>query len=575
VKKKVGRPQKEIKTKRVQCIIPEAVLQELDDKVKLLPKNERDRSKVITSAINEWLKPNRKKRLKNLYLKFFGFRDSSIEKGLFENLNTVVENDSDLDILMIIQQKIILGENPNDDEIDRFNKLLEKQKFYIDKSLKLNCSSNLVRLFTEKLFLNKFYPMKDYAGYCKECGVFFYKEKAKQLFHSPVCKLKYYEKIKKNKHTPQKESLIIANEENVRNKILNEKVNISEILRSINPNKNAIETVKELINGICILSGYKFSIFKELLLNSKGKSDDILRLTIIFQGEYIEELTKRYDISVLKNYTVENFADDMAKEFLPETGRMRIQFKKFVLKSITPNRFNARKNFILGSGYLENKQDRIIALNNGIKYYETTFEREYDLNNDKSLIFEKRNNILMAKTELIQYEEDLDKRIKLDVELLKENRLNLGIYFYLICNYCTKLQEKNEEKYRIKIIYYYKCFRRIKRVLGLLNLNKIQSERRMFKELSTIPIFLQHYAKITTFAAIALVMNKNTEEALEVINQPDVKYISDEDKEMAALAYSMIFSDLKNVDKGIEYLEKLNLQPDLFEKSKAFLLKNS
>ena len=65
------------------------------------------------------------------------------------------------------------------------------------------------------------------------------------------------------------------------------------------------------------------------------------------------------------------------------------------------------------------------------------------------------------------------------------------------------------------------------------------------------------------------------EEALEVINQPDVKYISDEDKEMAALAYSMIFSDLKNVDKGIEYLEKLNLQPDLFEKSKAFLLKNS
>ncbi len=572
MKKKVGRPKKDIKTSRVQCIIPETVKQELDERIKLLPKNDRDRSKVITLAINEWLKPNKKKRLKNLYIKFFGFIDPSLDKGLFGNLNTIVEKDDDLEILDIIQEKLVSGENPNNDEIERFNNLLAKQKFYIDKSLKLNCTSTQVRILAEMLFLNRSYPMKDYAGYCKECGVFFYKEKAKQRFHSPVCKLKYYEKMKKNNQDPRKESKILSVEKDIKDKTLETGLNISEILRSIDPNKNIIETVKELINEICLLSGYKFSIFKELWQNGKGKLDEITRLTNLFINDYIEELTKRYDISVLKNYTVENFADDIAKDFFPEIGRMRIQLKKWLLKFLTPNRFNARRDLALGSGYLEDKQDRIIALNNGIKYYENTFEKEYDLDNNKQLIFEKRGNILLAKTELIQYEEDLDKRIELYIKLLNENRLNLGAYYYLICTYCEKLLEKNEEKYRSKVIYYYKCFRRIKKVSGLLRLNRIQSERRMFKELSTFPIFLQHYAKVTAFTAIALVMNKKAEEALEIMNQPGVKYISAEDKEIAAVAYSMIFRDLKNVDKGIEYLEKLDLQPELFEKNKKRLI---
>lgn len=572
MKKKVGRPQKEIKTKRVQCIIPETVLDELDDKIKQLPKNERDRSKIITTAINEWLRPNRKKRVKNLYLKFFGFRDSSLDKGLWGDLNTVVEKDSDLDILLIIQKKIILGESPNDNEIELFNKLLAKQKFYIDKSLRLNCSSNLVRILTEKLFLNKCYPLKDYAGYCKECGVFFYKEKAKQLFHSPVCKLKYYDRIKKNRHTPQKESLIIANERNVRDKLLKERLNITEILRAIGSEKNAIETVKELIKSICIVSGNKFSIFKELWQNGVGKLDEFLRLSTIFYNDYIEELIRRHtikgDISVLKNYTVDNLADDMANDFFPEIGRMRIQFKKWLLKSLTPNRFNARRDLILGSSYLKKDQDCINALNKTVDYYQNTFEKEYSLNNDKQLTFEKKNNLILAKTFLIRYEKDLDKRINLYVELLNENRLNLGAYAHLILTYF----EKDVEKYKLKIIYYYKCFSRIKKALGILKVNKINSERRIFKELSTCPIFLKTFAILTVLTSLVLIKNEQPNEALEILTQPDVKYITDEEKDLASEAYVSIFCALKNSEKGIEALESLDLKPEIFKEKKKKLL---
>lgn len=577
MKKKVGRPQKEIKTKRVQCIIPETVLQELDDKVKLLPKNERDRSKVITSAINEWLKPNKKKRLKNLYLKFFGFIDYSLDKGLWGKLNTVLENDEELAILETIEKKLVLGETIKDSEIEAFNKILAKQKFYIDKSFRLNCVSTQVRILAEMLFLNRCYPIKEYAGYCKECGVFFYKEKAKQLFHSPVCKMKYYEKIKKNNRDPFKESKILANEKDVRDKVLKEKLNLSEILRSIDPDKNIIDTVKELIKNICILSGNKFSIFKKLWENGIAKRDERTRLEIAFFTEYYEELIKRYkvkyNINVLKNYTVENFADDIVNDFFSETGNMKIQLKKWLLKSITSNRFNVEKNLIAYrylQNTLDNKQDYINVLNNTIEYFENTFEKEYGLNivNDNL----KRECIISAKTELFQFEEDLDKLINLYTELLKENRLNLGAYFYLIEACFSKI---SEEKYRLKIIYYYKCVRRIKNALGLFGVNKIKSEKRQLKEIFTFPNFLKHYGRLTAITATALAINKKAEEALEIMNQPDVKYISDDDKEYAALAYSMIFSVLKNVDKGIEYLEKLNLQPDLFEKSKAFLLKNS
>lgn len=583
MKKKVGRPQKEIKTKRVQCIIPETVLQELDDKVKLLPKNERDRSKIITSAINEWLKPNKKKRLKNLYIKFFGFRDSFLYKDLFGIFNTDSEKDNDLEILDIIRAKAISGESPNDTEIERFNNLLAKQKFYIDKSLKLNCTSTQVSILAEMLFLNRSYPMKDYAGYCKECGVFFYKEKAKQLFHSQVCKMKYYERIKKSNKDPHKESEILTKEEKLRNKILKENLNISEILRSIDSDKNAIDTVKELIKKICNLSGNKFSILKKLWGNGIIKRDEKMRLELTFLKKYSEELIKKYkpynDINVLKNYTVESFTDDIVKDFFSETGNMKIQLKKWLLKSITPNRFNTEKNVIVYL-YLYNfynldiKKDYINALNNYIEYYENTFESEYGLSSENFFI--KKNIIIFAKTELAQFEEDLDKRINLYTELLKENRLNLGAYCYLIYAYYYLLysEKLEEEECSKKIIYYYKCVRRIKNTSGLFRVDKIKSEKRQLKEISTYPNYLINYGVLTAAAAIAFVYNEQTEEALKIMNQPDVKFISDNDKKLASYAYCLIFSDLEDVDKGIEYLEKLDLQPDLFEERKSFLLEN-
>lgn len=577
--RKIGRPLKEVKTKRVQCIIPETVLQDLDKRVGLLPKSERDRSKVITLAINEWLKPNKKKRSKNVYLKFFGFIDYFLYKGLWGSLNTILENDKELEILNNIKKKLVLGESPDDKEIECFNNLLAKQKFYIDNSLKLNCSSKPVMILAEMLFLNRSLPMKDYAGYCKECGVFFYKEKAKQLFHSPICKLKYYEKIKKSNQNPLKESRILAIEKDIKDKALKSPINISEILRSIDPNKNNIDTVKELVKGISNLSGNKFSIFKELWKNIIGKTDELLRLGIDFFNQYIDELIKKIiakgNINALKNYTIENFADDVATDFFAETGKMKNELKKWLLKSLTPNRFYARKNFVLGTGYLEKEQEKIEALNKSIEYYENTFEKEYNLNNNKLYSFEKNFYIIIAKTELIQYEKNLDKRIELYVELLKEDRLNLGIYLYLICTYFVKLQEKNEEKYRLKIIYYYKCFRRIKKALGLLGVNKIKSEKRFYKELSTCPIYLQHYPILTAITAYVLAANGQTKEALETINQPDARYVSDKHKNIAANVYIYIFSILKDTKKGIEALEKLDLKPETFEEKKKKLLEES
>lgn len=579
--RKVGRPLKEVKTKRVQCIIPETVLQDLDKRVGLLPKSERDRSKVITLAINEWLKPNKKKRSKNVYLKFFGFIDYFLYKGLWGSLNTILENDKELEILNNIKKKLVLGESPDDKEIECFNNLLAKQKFYIDNSLKLNCSSKPVMILAEMLFLNRSLPMKDYAGYCKECGVFFYKEKAKQLFHSPICKLKYYEKIKKSNQNPLKESRILAIEKDIKDKALKSPINISEILRSIDPNKNNIDTVKELVKGISNLSGNKFSIFKELWKNSIGKIDELLRLGTVFGAQYIDELIKKIiakgNINALKNYTIENFADDVATDFFAETGKMKNELKKWLLKSLTPNRFYALKNCVLGlrTGYLEKEQEKIEALNKSIKYYENTFEKEYNLNNNKLYSFEKNYYIIIAKTELIQYEKNLDKRINLYNELLKENRLNLGVYLGLFFTYFNKYSEQEEEKYRLKIIYYYKCFRRIKKALGLLGVNKIKSDRRGFKELSTCPIYLQHYPILTAITAYVLAANGQTKEALEIINQPDVRYISDKHKILAADAYIYIFSILKDTKKGIEALEKLDLKPETFEEKKKKLLEES
>ena len=71
---------------------------------------------------------------------------------------------------------------------------------------------------------------------------------------------------------------------------------------------------------------------------------------------------------------------------------------------------------------------------------------------------------------------------------------------------------------------------------------------------------------------MVLIKNEQPNEALEILTQPDVKYITDEEKDLASEAYVSIFRALKNTEKGIEALESLDLKPEIFKEKKKKLL---
>ena len=139
----IGRPRKTIKTKRIQAVIPEEILNKLDKKVSS-DKN-LDRSKALTEAVNEWLGLTKKKRsFENIYKKFFGYSGLTKEDPLkvLHNSENLEIDEEENKIIEIIEKKLFSSEKLTGREYLQINAFIEKQSFNIDKELNFTCTSS-------------------------------------------------------------------------------------------------------------------------------------------------------------------------------------------------------------------------------------------------------------------------------------------------------------------------------------------------------------------------------------------------------------------------------------------------
>ena len=197
----IGRPRKTIKTKRIQAVIPEEILNKLDKKVRS-DKN-LDRSKALTEAVNEWLGLSKRKRsFENIYKKFFGYSGATNEE-LFSD-EKVDNNSEESKIIKLISERLFEDRTLFTKEVDEINDYISKQTFYVDNKLRLHCNSKKLLDLLGKLFLNSQFPINNFIGRCNYCGKEFFKKKLSQKYDTPICKIHNLEKKKVKQETHKK-----------------------------------------------------------------------------------------------------------------------------------------------------------------------------------------------------------------------------------------------------------------------------------------------------------------------------------------------------------------------------------
>ncbi len=317
----IGRPRKTIKTKRIQAVIPEEILNKLDKKVSS-DKN-LDRSKALTEAVNEWLGLTKKKRsFENIYKKFFGYSGLTKESPL-EVLHCSRDQEIDEEenkIIEIIERKLFASENLTEKEYLQINAFVEKQNFTIDKELHFCCTSSKLLTIIEKLFLNSKYPINDFIGHCKYCGKEFFKKKITQKYDTPICKIQTYEEQKNKTNNPVEVVKINKIIENLKSK---SKFDIKTYF-DIN-NDNGFEKLKKIVEDLCVVSNYKYSIFKkkfkQYIHQNENEINSIREL-------YIAHLVKNLTLEKIRNLTLEDFANYISQELFPNKNNIRIYAEK-------------------------------------------------------------------------------------------------------------------------------------------------------------------------------------------------------------------------------------------------------
>ena len=364
----IGRPKKTIKTKRIQAVIPEEILSKLDKKVKA-DKN-LDRSKALTEAVNEWLGLTKKKRsFENIYKKFFGYNGLTREDPL-EVLHRSRDQEIDEEenkIIEIIEKKLFVSENLTEQEYSQINAYVEKQSFTIDKELHFSCTSSKLLTIIEKLFLNSKYPINDYIGHCKYCGKEFFKKKITQKYDTPICKIQTYEEQKKETNNPAEVVKINKIIKNLKSK---SKFDIKPYFDR-NDN-NGFEKLKKIVEDLCVVSNYKYSIFKkkfkQYILQNEDEIGDIDKI-------YIAHLVRNLSLEEIQNLTLEDFANYIADELFPDKNNIRFYAANNLIEDFK-KMFIVSKNMALS---LKLEREQSIGIDDRAKIYTditTAFEDE-------------------------------------------------------------------------------------------------------------------------------------------------------------------------------------------------------
>ena len=419
MKQNVGRPKRTDVTKRIQCVIPEEVLNKLDDKIKSQQDSKNDRSKAITEAVKNWLGfSNTKRNFENIYAKLG-------EPFSKENLNNLD------DFAELIIEKLISDDTDESkltkEEIDKINDLLSKLKISTNYNLEVESNIKEAFILEKILFLNKLYPIKNYLGKCPKCGTIFFKKRYDQKFDTKACNILIFDKELSEKSSDLKKHIDIKKAvEDLKLKIDSDSIIINDYINKKNNNKSYIITMKNILNDICLECDYSFSKLKKFFKKVKDVNSELYNFILNFHIEYEEYLINSFSIEEKENMTRDSWAKITAKEFFPITNNIRYHFENWLKLVVTPLFFKLRKDMIIAKDKIRNsylgspeyfkaKHDFNIAIEEFIKYYE---------NNDELGVFEKFVNIVRSKQLLIREnifnnDFDIDKAVQDCNEILE------------------------------------------------------------------------------------------------------------------------------------------------------------
>ena len=547
---KAGRPKNKIVTKRIQYVIPQEVLDELDKKINpnSIDEDYKDRSKLITKAIKEMLglspKSPKKKHFENIYDKFFQTDDPTLKNKLFKPFK--LETDEEIKIVDKLINKIIGGQPIASEEIEAFNNTLRNQSFWIDDNLNVNCSSECISAFLFMLELNQKYPIANHLGLCKKCKRPFFKKKSIEKFCSRTCKIQYFYNLRDKTNDP------------LNYKYLTEK--IKKLKRDKNKSVflfkdyNTVEggellRWKKIIHDCYLSCNNNYSVFKDIISkNLIGNKEQMNRSTVLLITE-ITSLLLDKDVKEIEDLTVDNFVNMFVDRIFPKECSRSIKLNSIndLKKFIPINRFKVEKDFLIATKKLvitkgKNDNEFLNSINELKKYYNHQFEQDYhnilskeDIENGKKTTLLQANLLIADR----KYKNgQIDECIEICNDILKIDSSYINAHGLIIdALYAKKSWEQ--------IIYHY---------------NKIE------KTSSNYPIFID-YDNIKCLSAMAFHKNGNSEKALEIL-RPENLFTSNNAKKVRGLVLLEIYEDNKDFEQAKIALSKYKEYEDNLDEIK-------
>ena len=468
----IGRPRKTIKTRRIQAVLPEEILKKLDKKV--FSEKNLDRSKALTEAVNEWLGLTKRKRsFENIYKKFFGYNNTT----MFDELSSFVmvgNNQEEKKILELIKERLFEDRTLLTKEVEEINNYISKHKFFVDKKLRLHCSSDKLFEILGKLFLNTHYPINNYIGHCGFCGKEFFKKKVSQKYDTPICKIHNLEKKKSETTNPK---IAVELKKNIDKIKQNLKLDINEYF-DIN-NENKFENIKKYIEDLCYKANYKYSIFKKnfkKLLNDKFELEGFGNCYDIYSSHIVQS----YDLETINKLFFENFGDFFAQDVFPDKNNIRYYVSQDIKNIIDKKMFDIFKMMAVLSKTISElpndvKNIALSELSNKLPLLLDVVSAETSqvLNNTKLKelpdIFKNNiiNSLNLRKAYLLKTNHNPEASIEICEKILKENKNNLDALNVLIDTYFSMGPSKYKE-----II---SCYEKIEEISE--KMKKIQSSK--------------------------------------------------------------------------------------------------
>ncbi len=504
-----GRPKKSIKTKRIQAVLPEEILFQLDKKVD--GDKNLDRSKALTEAVNQWLGLTKKKRsFENIYKKFFG---NSVGKDVELKPFAVLKkkNLQEETIIKIILGKLFENKTLTPEETKEINDYLSGIKISVNSFLRLDFKSKEILEVFGKLYLNTVFPINDYIGHCKYCGKEFFKRKKSQKYDTPVCKIHYLEDIKNKTNDPNEYKRLI---EQIGINKQNFKIDVNSFY-NINY-ESTFERIKGFIESLCFKADYKYSRFKKLFLKYLNDEYELKGFGNILYI-YLSHIVKNYSYLDIEKLEYEKFGDFFAEELFPDVKDIRLDASKDIKELVSEECFAKRKVFLLLTY-------KILELPINFFSQEWTDFINLDISKFISNLFYNKKISKELKKDLIKVGNILkavgcknfhtDKTIEICKNMIKENEDDIETIALLIDSFV------NARKFK-EVIFYYNKLKEIEK----RNNKVLVTDNSPFANLlPSIPyldfINLRH---IEVYSAFAATFEGNYELSANILNGEIIK----------------------------------------------------